>query len=275
MIRSGKPASGNLVLRREWRQHLLFLYTMFPSGGVASVGPRRRGPHALSGAASWTSAGAPGLAVPNSSGSYVQIQEAGPPILAGRSQCTVLAVVRTTTGLIDGGGSSCYAERPDATSIFKLDSRDGLSSVGCFFTLRDAGGNLLQVRDATTICDGVMHCYAGRLDSPSSASLFVDGELRGSGSNGSMNMVNFPTSTPIMIGNDPQTPSTAMFAGDILLLAGWSVALPDLARITRAPWTALFGIRPPPRRTTFVVASGGSVLLRRLAAEGLYVGSAM
>jgi hypothetical protein len=103
------------------------------------------------------------------------------PILAGYSDWSIVAWVRTGAAYNPLGGRAIYCERASSgNDILKLDSLDDISRTQALITYRNDGGNLLQVRGSRTINDNRVHQIAAT-KSDSLMRLWVDGALDATG----------------------------------------------------------------------------------------------
>lgn len=236
-------SSGNVDPRFQhlWRD-LAAAWVFWEGSGMPFDVVRRQLP-ASQADATWASDHY-GLALDYGATGFTSIQTSGVPIAAGNPEFTILGVAETTAGDITGG-RTLYGERPDATSICKLDGRDGSGGTGeAIFTLRDASNNLLQARGTIQIADGEPHTMVGVLRGGTTGELWVDGALDATATNGSLDMTDWPTDTPIEIARDPDS-TGAVWIGKIGLVLVWQRALtPDeIELVSRDPFGML---RPAP-----------------------------
>ncbi len=112
------------------------------------------------------------------------------PIIGGRPQFSILAIVQTTFSTVNPG-LDIYAERaPSGNDIVQLTLSYG-GSVGVNnslgLVLRDDPGNLISIMGNTVINDGKLHYVGATVSIDESTStadwqLFIDGSLNASGS---------------------------------------------------------------------------------------------
>ena len=159
--------------------------------------------------------------VKNINSETLRVQEGGPPLLAGIAASTLFAYFKPTPGT--STGRTIYAERPSDVPIYKLEGFGALNNNGLVATLRDNEGNLIQVPSTKDITsDGRYHSGCMIVDGIS-VTVVVDGDHVNQNW-GSMNMENFPGSTPISIASDPCDP-LAHFVGGIAAVMGYRRAL--------------------------------------------------
>ena len=190
------------------------------------------------------------------------------PIIGGRPQFSILAIVQTTFSTINPG-LDIYAERaPSGNDIVQLTLSYG-GSVGVNnslgLVLRDDPGNLISIMGDTVINDGKLHYVGATLSIDESTSvgdwqLFIDGSLNASGS-GTLTTAFTNSGLLSSISGDTQATTAigqpAAFEGYIPAVGVYDGVLPPSAfALWRSEPFAM--LRPIRRRTYFVPASSGT-----------------
>ena len=202
---------------------------------------------------------------PNSPNAYVVNNG---PILGGRTEFSILAIVQTTFSAANYG-NDIYCERAaSGDDIIQLTLSQGnasftQNSIG--FVYRDDAGNIVNVAGDQTVNNGSPH-YVGvscSIDSSTSVlsySIYIDGILSASGTGTSTTAF---TNTGIYssISGDPQATTaagySAAFVGAIPAVGVYDGVLPPSAfALWRSEPFAM--LRPVRRRTYFVPASAPS-----------------